>query len=112
MFLVFLFRVSLDTLTQHMGFWKTDVTEDETTIIIWSAIKVIHVFERWCQRDCYANDPNHSFSDEEISFEARDIKIRNGQWISEEYDVMDKLLGRYVNINIGDKNFIARDIFY
>ena len=37
------------------------------------------------------------FSVEEISFEARDIKIRNGQWISEEYDVLDKLLGRYVN---------------
>lgn len=31
---------------------------------------------------------------EEVSFEARDVTIRNGCWITEEYDVMDILLGR------------------
>ena len=39
-------------------------------------------------------------SDEEITFEARDVKIRHAQWITEEYDVLDILLGRYVYINI------------
>ena len=34
--------------------------------------------------------------DEEAPFEPRDVKIRSGCWITEEYDVLDVLLGRYV----------------
>ena len=36
------------------------------------------------------------FLDEEAPFEPRDVKIRSGCWITEEYDVLDVLLGRYV----------------
>lgn len=34
------------------------------------------------------------FTDEEVPFDAREVTVRNGCWITDEYDVSDVLLGR------------------